>query len=368
MPGGAAALPFPPPPPPFPTGGATGRIWGNFETFHWNSFLGLPVERADSTGWAIGHPGFEAGLTGVGFSYDAFGQATGGTATSIWFQEWAGGSVVRGIDLSLPGVSASSFPQWIRADATQTAMATILAGNDQLRCDWGADFIRGYAGDDLIVGGGGRDTLYGGAGDDQIYALLEPGISGFTGEGASYLRGEEGNDYIVGGEQFDDINGNVGNDIAAGGLGDDWVVGGKDQDLLYGERGNDIVYGNLGDDTCIGGDGDDLLRGGQNNDVLLGDSGSDWLSGKDWLSGDRGDDTMTGGPGADVFHTFGDAGLDRVTDFNLAEGDRVQLDAGTTYTVVQVDADTVITMSGGGRMVLVGVSLASLTPGWIFGF
>jgi serralysin len=76
---------------------------------------------------------------------------------------------------------------------------------------------------------------------------------------------------------------------------------------------------------------------------------------------------MTGGAGADIFHTFGDTGLDRVTDFSRAEGDRVQLDPGTTYTTAQVGADTVITMGGGGQMILVGVQLTSLTGDWIFG-
>ena len=53
-------------------------------------------------------------------------------------------------------------------------------------------------------------------------------------------------------------------------------------------------------------------------------------------------------------------------DFNIAEGDRVMLDPGTTYAVSQVGADTVIDMGGGNQMVLVGVQLSSLTSGWIF--
>ena len=88
--------------------------------------------------------------------------------------------------------------------------------------------------------------------------------------------------------------------------------------------------------------------------------------GNDWLAGDRGNDTISGGAGADIFHTFGTAGLDRVTDFNAAEGDRVNLLAGTTYTVAQVGADTVIDMAGGNEMILVGVTLANLPNGWIF--
>ena len=53
-------------------------------------------------------------------------------------------------------------------------------------------------------------------------------------------------------------------------------------------------------------------------------------------------------------------------DFNYAEGDRVQLDAGTTYTLEQVGADTVIDTGGGNEMVLVGVKLSSLPSDWIF--
>ncbi len=230
---------------------------------------------------------------------------------------------------------------------------TLLGGAlpDLLIGDAGADSISGADENDEILAGAGADTVLGGAGADTV--------SG--GDGANYLRGDEGGDSLLGGGAFDDINGNLGDDTASGGAGDDWVVGGKDRDRLAGDEGADIVYGNLGADTCDGGAGDDLIRGGQQDDVIFGGVGNDWLS------GDRDNDTLTGGAGADLFHTFGDAGIDRVTDFSLAEGDRVQLDPGTTYTLAQAGADTVISMTGGGQMVLVGVDLSTLTPGWIFG-
>ncbi|MBU1375869.1 MAG: right-handed parallel beta-helix repeat-containing protein [Alphaproteobacteria bacterium] len=205
--------------------------------------------------------------------------------------------------------------------------------------------------DQVFVGGMGNDTVDGGSGNDII---VESG-------GSNYLRGGDGADRISGGGGFDDMNGNAGNDTVSGGPDNDWVVGGKDNDSLSGDGGNDLVYGNLGNDTCSGGDGADTLRGGQDDDLVLGGAGADYLS------GDKGSDTMTGGDGADIFHTFGDAGIDRVTDFNAAQGDRVQLDAGTTYTVSQVGSDTIINMGGGGQMILAGVSMSSLTPGWIFG-
>ena len=49
----------------------------------------------------------------------------------------------------------------------------------------------------------------------------------------------------------------------------------------------------------------------------------------------------------------------------MTDGDRVQLDPGTTYNMSQVGADTVITLSA-GQGILVGVQMATLPPGTIF--
>ena len=209
-------------------------------------------------------------------------------------------------------------------------------------------------GADFLVGSAGGSTINAGLGDDTITG----------GDAQNYLRGDEGDDLLNGGAGFDDINGNMGNDTVHGGAGDDYAVGGKDNDLLFGDAGTDIVWGNLGNDTCVGGDGDDQCRGGQGDDSISGGAGNDFIS------GDRGNDTESGGPGADIFHGSQDAGIDKVLDFNLAEGDRVQLDPGTTYTVSQVGADTVIDMGAingaPNQMILVGVQMSTLTGAWIF--
>ncbi|MGC8000422.1 hypothetical protein ACP3XN_23820, partial [Salmonella enterica] len=83
--------------------------------------------------------------------------------------------------------------------------------------------------------------------------------------------------------------------------------------------------------------------------------------------GDRGNDTIQGGAGADVFSIFGEAGIDRILDFNRAEGDLVRVEAGYTYTVAQSGADVVVSVSGGAQLVLVGRTLAALGDGWITG-
>ena len=74
-------------------------------------------------------------------------------------------------------------------------------------------------------------------------------------------------------------------------------------------------------------------------------------AGNDWISGDRGSDTLTGGTGADTFHSFSGAGTDIVTDFNAADGDRVQLDAGIVWRLardVALDASGVTSLAGPG--------------------
>jgi len=220
-----------------------------------------------------------------------------------------------------------------------TYTVKVMAGAAQTTS--GSDFLVGTLAGGTVMAGGGNDTI--------------------TADTATnYLRGEDGDDSVVGGGGFDDINGNMGNDTINGGLGDDWVVGGKGDDQQFGYDGDDIVWGNLGNDTLDGGYGADQVRGGQGNDVVNGGPGNDFVS------GDRGDDTVTGGSGADRFHDSQDAGIDRVTDFSYAQGDRVMLDPGTTFTASQVGADTVLDMGGGNQMILVGVTLASLPPDYVF--
>jgi Ca2+-binding RTX toxin-like protein len=194
-----------------------------------------------------------------------------------------------------------------------------------------------------VAGGAGADTLSG------------------SDVGGDTLSGADGNDSIQGAAGFDNVNGNKGNDVIDGGSGGgDWLVGGQGDDLITSHHSDDILYGNLGNDTLNGGDGSEIIRGGQGDDALAGGAGNDWLS------GDRGSDTISGGSGADVFHTFSGAGLDVVTDFNAAEGDRVQVDPGTSYSLSQAGADTVIDMGNGDEMVLRNVQLSSLPQDWIF--
>ena len=228
-----------------------------------------------------------------------------------------------------------------------------LEGNDTLWGWSGNDYVEAGDGNDRLVEDQihqeGNDTYLAGAGNDTI----------IEANGTNYLRGEAGEDSLSGGSGFDDMHGNMGNDTLRGNDGEDWVVGGKDNDLLFGDAAWDIVYGNMGNDTVDGGAGNDWVRGGQGEDSVMGGAGDDWI----W--GDKGNDTISGGAGADIFHSLVGAAIDRITDFNYAQGDRLVLDGGPSRTIAQIAADVVVDMGNGDQVILVGVSLAGLGADWI---
>ncbi|MDB5446820.1 MAG: endo,3,4-beta glycanase [Phenylobacterium sp.] len=207
-------------------------------------------------------------------------------------------------------------------------------------------------GDDVLTGRNGGDSINGLAGNDTITG----------GDGHNLILGLDGADLITGGPGVNEINGNKGDDTIVGmsSVGDT-LFGGQGNDLVQvrGAAG-EVINGNLGNDTIQGGAGADTLWGGQGDDLITGGAGNDWLS------GDRGHDTVTGGAGADIFHHFAGAGVTAVTDFNGAEGDRVQLDPGSTWTLAQSSADTVIDLGAGSQLILRNVAASTLQSGWIF--
>lgn len=263
--------------------------------------------------------------------------------------------VDQGLDLiDLTGTGIADF-------ATLQQFMTEVGGSAQISMSWNgqastlvlsgvamsrlsaSDFVfstagRGVAGSngaDDLLGAGGADWLIGEAGNDRIWG----------GGGADILEGRAGSD---------DVRADAGADQARGGDDNDTVRGMQDNDTVYGEGGADAhVNGNTGNDVVYGGDGNDTVYGGRDNDTVHGEDGNDWLS------GDLGNDVLTGGAGADRFLFRAGSGADVVTDFSFAQGDRVQLAAGTAYT----QAGGVITLAGGDTLTLQGS--AGFTADWV---
>ncbi|EEX94584.1 hypothetical protein VIOR3934_07879 [Vibrio orientalis CIP 102891 = ATCC 33934] len=81
------------------------------------------------------------------------------------------------------------------------------------------------------------------------------------------------------------------------------LTGGSGNDLLVGGDGNDTLIGGAGDDYLEGGDGDDVLYGGLGSDILVGGTGMDTF----------------------VWNEIDDGSLDTIKDFNVSEGDKIDL-------------------------------------------
>ena len=111
----------------------------------------------------------------------------------------------------------------------------------------------------------------------------------------------------------------------------DDVWGGQDADTIRGEAGNDRMHGAAGDDELRGGLNADWLKGGGGNDHVYGGRGHDTLN------GGPGDDALRGGFGSDFFELS--SGSDRIEDFRFSENDRIGLEAGLEYSLVQVGSE-----------------------------
>ncbi|MGB7412732.1 MAG: calcium-binding protein, partial [Thermosynechococcaceae cyanobacterium] len=252
--------------------------------------------------------------------------------------------------------SGSSTP--INADGGNgNDSLTGSSANDTLNGGNGNDFIQGEKGDDRMIGGNGNDLLVwddgdgsdrisGGQGQDTV------GVKGSVSQGDEFTLNQKGSQAI-----FDRVNlgpfkltvdtsetfavqGDVGNDsFDVNNLSNTAVTlvqfsGGQGNDLLNGLDTHTSLFGN-------GDSGNDTLLGGSANDTLIGGAGNDDLNGL------GGNDTLTGGAGADGF-AFGGApfssnlGIDTITDFNAAQGDRIILDQTTfgplTATDIQIVA------------------------------
>ncbi len=100
------------------------------------------------------------------------------------------------------------------------------------------------------------------------------------------------------------------------------------------DNSNDVINGQGGNDKIDGKSGNDYLRGGIGNDTLIGGTGNDTLV------GGAGNDVLTGSAGADRFLYNTSAafnrstiGVDRISDFNKSQGDKIVLDK-TTFGAI----------------------------------
>lgn len=222
-------------------------------------------------------------------------------------------------------------------------------GDDVLSGSVFDDHIEGGSGNDTLFGTDGgftldADTLLGGSGNDRIIAANNDSIDGGAGIDFASVRtigfdprvradgewiGITSTGQLGGGGTLTlstgvrltnietlDLTLAPGNDRVSTGASNDVIRGDGGNDILSTLGGDDQLFGNAGNDTLDGGAGADRLLGGSGLDTLIGGAGADIFLLDQWGEG-----------GADQF----DPGLDRVPDFNVAEGDRYDARLGVSF-------------------------------------
>lgn len=213
------------------------------------------------------------------------------------------------------------------------------SGADEIQGGAGSDLLEGCDGDDQLSGEGGHDVLVGGYGDFSSVNAFPPPRQGCESPNSGH----------------DELSGGPGRDRLVGCDGDDIMDGGEDVDLASFAGAPDTVIASLLDGSATG-DGNDVLStieglsGSDHNDILTGDDGENLLSGggielfppstgegdmargddqlfamggSDELLGGNGSDLVDGGAGRDIGHFNYDYNINnpqsRVT-VNLGEG------------------------------------------------
>ncbi|MBE3655342.1 hypothetical protein BOO92_01305 [Vibrio navarrensis] len=167
---------------------------------------------------------------------------------------------------------------------------------------------------------------------EQLEAALQGGdiVYNIADMGSDTVSGDVGNDILFGDavnsdalpwggdnpEKPDDLVDGAGLDAVYKFLSLKNGYEATDVDVYTFIKNNHELF-NIIDDTR---GGNDTLDGGLGNDILYGQGGNDILI------GGLGNDILTGGEGADIFKWVDmETASDRVTDFNVAQGDKLDL-------------------------------------------
>ena len=317
-----------------------------------------------------------------------------------------------GDDLVIEMVGASNTMTIEGAFAAETRIENVIYYN--ATGEWGDGFTaRLFKFGEAVTGQGGHLVV--GTNNDDTVSITEGDIADIT------LWGADGDDTLTSGDGVQYIWGGNGNDIIESGAGHDIIFGDDGNDTIFAGDGNDTIYGGAGDDLIVASAGVDFEDGGEGNDTLMGlgtgltvdvtynlmdgtsgvtggtletafanienikigylwttgeyvGSTANWTligtdgvnqlestEGNDVLEGRGGSDILTGNGGADTFvFKDGEEGTDTITDFDLAEGDKLDL---SSYGITTEEAAEALMSdsSAGVNVTIDGSIIVTLT-------
>lgn len=207
-----------------------------------------------------------------------------------------------------------------------------------------------------------EDMLFHSGMFQDFFAAMTGGTSGHD-----HLNGTDTGNMLFAGRGDDDVAGKAGNDMLDGGNGNDMIWGGSGNDNLTGGNGADLLVGGFGADHMNGGSGNDtLLSRSDAGEPVAAQDGTTQIFADETAAFKAVNDVLTGGSGADTFrfeglvnakdeivakhvnadgtidwagvtgennnvhdHWVDGFGNDTITDFNRAQGDKIEIAAHT---------------------------------------
>jgi len=263
--------------------------------------------RAQIENYLFAH-GFFAGAPGD-TTTPPFAEVTN-TQTPTADVEWLGGANISvTTDANLDYILDAQAGNTITIDDDGSAHnigVSILAGTKLFLNDMG---------DDSISANGGGSTLdaSGSSGDVTIRGSASAADTILGGTGQDILIQTAGGGYV----QSNSVIGGDASQLFAEGDGGTTLQGGGGQDTLWSNAGGDTLLGGAtGDNWLVAGGGDDSLKAFGSDNTLMAGLGNDTLDGSATTGSNLfyvgfGNETVTGGSGADYFDDYtnvGDAG------------------------------------------------------------
>jgi Ca2+-binding RTX toxin-like protein len=224
-------------------------------------------------------------------------------------------------------------------NATGSSGQDYLDGNSSSNILWGLDgndYLNGMQGTDTMIGGTGSDTYFVENAGDVVIEYANEGNADYVVSLISYTLGANVEHLTLGDAGAINGTGNELDNFLYGNGSDNVLTGGGGNDTLYGFLDDDKLFGGTGNDYLFAGAGDDLLDGGTGTDVLAGENGGDLF---DWNSTNETSVTV--------------ATADLITDFKIAEGDRIDLSS--------IDANAYV--AGDQAFTFIGTADFSGNPG-----
>lgn len=262
-------------------------------------------------------------------------------------------------------VSMYGFRAFDMGDDIKTTM-----GNDTVRAGGDSDWIADLGGLDVYDGQAGAMDMVSYSAWRNMTILPQTGIVADLAAGR--VKGPDGHvDQLI---NIEAVYGTAHADVLRGSSVANTLIGGAGADTLDGRGGFDEAFYLWGSGQNSGirvniatgtirdsfGSLDRIISiesvvGTYQNDRFVDSLGAqrfDGDGGNDWFSLSTGNDTVTGGWGADTFKFLGTSfGTDRITDFSTSDGDRLHVTGAASFAGL-----TITNNASGDRVITIGAS------------